>query len=72
MCRLQNIAMHDYQESVTIGQTHGQTDRQTPDKVISMCRYASQAIQQSNNLVGYMYTNNVPGILECDCLYNLQ
>ena len=25
--RLGNIAMHDYQESVTIGQKHGQTDR---------------------------------------------
>ena len=29
MCRLRNIAMHDYQESVTTGQTDGQTDRQT-------------------------------------------
>ena len=37
MCRLQNIAMRDYQESVTTGQTHGQT----PDKVIPMCRFAS-------------------------------
>ena len=26
MCRLRNIAMRDYQESVTTGQTHGQTD----------------------------------------------
>ena len=43
MCRLRNIAMSDYQESVTTGQTEGQTDRQTPDKVIPMCRYASQA-----------------------------
>ena len=33
MCRLRNIAMPDYQETVTIGQTHGQT----PDKVISLC-----------------------------------
>ena len=30
MCRMRNIAMCDYQESVTTGQT----DRQTPDKVI--------------------------------------
>ena len=37
MCRLQYIAMHDYQESVT-------TDK-TPDKVIPMCRYALQATQ---------------------------
>ena len=42
MCRLRNIAMRDYQESVTTGQTH----RQTPDKVIPMCRYASQATQK--------------------------
>ena len=42
MCRLRNIAMHDYKESVTTGQT----DRRTPDKVIPMCRYASQATQK--------------------------
>ena len=42
MCRLQNIAMCDYQESVTTRQI----DRQTLDKVISMCRYASQATQK--------------------------
>ena len=29
MCHLRNIAICDYQESVTDGQTHGQTDRQT-------------------------------------------
>ena len=49
MCRLRNIAMCDYQESMTTGQTHGQTDtqtdRQTPDKVIPMCLYASQTTQ---------------------------
>ena len=38
MCHLRNIAMRDYQESVTTAQTDGQTD-----KVIPMCRYASQA-----------------------------
>ena len=27
MCRLQNIAMRDYQESVTTGQTDARTDR---------------------------------------------
>ena len=42
MCHLRNIAMHDYQENVTTGQTHTHTDRQTPDIVIPMCRYASQ------------------------------
>ena len=46
MCRLQNIAMRDYQESVTTEQTDAETDRQTPDKVIPMCRNASQAIQK--------------------------
>ena len=29
MCRLRNIAMRDYQESVTTGQTDGRKDRQT-------------------------------------------
>ena len=29
MCRLRNIAMRDYQESVTTGQTDKQTDGQT-------------------------------------------
>ena len=29
MCRLRNIAMCDYQESVTTGQTDTQTDRRT-------------------------------------------
>ena len=40
MYRLRNIAMSDYQESVTTGQadrrTDGRTDRQTPDKVTPM------------------------------------
>ena len=42
MCHLRNIAMRYYQENATTGQT----DRQMPDKVISMCRYASQATQK--------------------------
>ena len=46
MCRPRNIAMRDYQKSVTIGQTHRRSDRQTPDKEIPMCRYASQATQK--------------------------
>ena len=29
MCRLRNIALRDYQESVTTGQTDTQTDRRT-------------------------------------------
>ena len=44
MCRLPNMAMRDYQESGTTGQTH--THTHTPDKVIPMCRYASQATQK--------------------------
>ena len=46
MCCLLNIAMPDYQESVTTTQKHRQMDRQTPDKVTPMCRYASQATQK--------------------------
>ena len=50
MCRLRNIALHDYQESVTTGQTHGWTDgwtdRQMPDIVMPMCCYASQVTQK--------------------------
>ena len=51
MRRLRNIAMRDYQESATTGQADGRTDRQTPDKVIPMCRYASQATQKWHNFV---------------------
>ena len=40
--------MCDYQESVTTGQT----DRQTPDKVIPMCRYASQETQKQYCIQG--------------------
>ena len=49
MCRLRNIAIRDYQESVTTGrpasQPARQIDGQTTDKVLPMCRYASQATQ---------------------------
>ena len=37
--------MHDYQESVT----DGRMDRQTPDKVIPICHYASQATQKQTD-----------------------
>ena len=41
MCRLRNIAMRDYQESVTTRQTHGQTDGQTDagqsDPYVPLC-----------------------------------
>ena len=69
MCRLQNIAMRDYQESVTTGQTDGQTDaqtdRQTPDKVIPMCHYASQATQKLQIL-----NLHITKAIMLDCLAN--
>ena len=41
MCRLRNIAMLDYQESVTTGQTHGLTDTKTDagqsDPYVPLC-----------------------------------
>ena len=37
MCRLRNIAMHDYQESVTTGQTDGQTDAGQSDPYVPLC-----------------------------------
>ena len=41
MCRLRNIAMHDYQESVTTGQTLRWTDRRTDagqsDSYVPLC-----------------------------------
>ena len=54
MCHLRNIAMCDYQISVTTGQTDARThthtdermDRQKLDKVIPMCCYASQGTQK--------------------------
>ena len=47
MCRLRNIALRVWQtDRQTDGQTDGRTDRQTTDKVIPMCRYASQATQK--------------------------
>ena len=64
MCRLRNIAMRDYQESVTTGQTdrqtNRQTNRQTPDKVIPMCRYASQATQKFPKHLNVYYMHSPP------------
>ena len=37
MCRLQNITMRDYQESVTTGQTHAQTDARQSDPYVPLC-----------------------------------
>ena len=37
MCRMRNIAKRDYQESVTTGQTHGQTDAGQSDPYVPLC-----------------------------------
>ena len=37
MCRLRNIAMCDYQESVITRQTHGQTDTGQSDPYVPLC-----------------------------------
>ena len=37
LCRLQNIALRDYQESVTAGQTHRHTDAGQSDLYVSLC-----------------------------------
>ena len=37
MCRLQNIAMRDYQESVITGQTGGQTDAKQSNPYVPLC-----------------------------------
>ena len=46
MCLLRNIAMRDYQESVTTGETHRQTDGQTDagqsDPYVPLCFQATQ------------------------------
>ena len=38
MCGLRNIAMHDYQESVTTGQTHERTDVRQSDPYVPQCK----------------------------------
>ena len=37
MCRQPNIAMCDYQESKTTGQTDGQTDAEQSDPYVPLC-----------------------------------
>ena len=36
-CRLRSIAMHDYQERVTTGQTDGQADAGQSDPYVTLC-----------------------------------
>ena len=47
MCRLRNIAMRDYQDSVTTGQTHThtQTDAGQSDPYVPLC-FASDTTKQ--------------------------
>ena len=52
MCRLRNIAMRDYR-------TDAQTDGQTPDKVIHMCRYAMLR-KRHKKLLASLMRNNFP------------
>ena len=49
MCRLRNIAMHDYQESVTIGQTEGQTDAGQSDPYVPLCFTGNTKILEEVN-----------------------
>ena len=65
MCRLRNIAMRDYQETVTTGETHGPVDRQTPDKVFPMCCYASQATQKLPAVLSELLPRHQVG--NCGC-----
>ena len=71
---LYGVHKRDYQESVTIGQTdartHAHTHRQTPDKVIPMCRYALQATQ--NRLVSMVFTSLFPYMSIMTLTFDLQ
>ena len=49
MCRLPNIVVESVTEKCD-RRTDGRTDRRTTDKVIPMCRYASQAAQKVHQL----------------------
>ena len=50
MCRLRNIALESVTDGWTDRQTDRRTDGRTTDKVIPMCRYASQATQKCTAL----------------------
>ena len=57
MCRLRNIAICEYQESVTTGHTHTHTHRRRT----KWCRYASQATQKGvrSCIIGLVYLYSV-------------
>ena len=64
MCRLQSIAMRDYQESVTIGQTdrqtHGRTDARQSDPYVPLC-FAGDT--KSSKRLKFQNFNICPNIL---------
>ena len=62
MCHLGNIAMRDYQESVTTGQTHRQTDAWQSDPNVPLCFAGDGKIQKNWN----SKTNNFSNILRVD------
>ena len=62
MCRLRNIAMRDYQESVTTGETGRRTDKGIP-----MCRYASQKHNKMNLTLCVLLVYNDNGSLQTLC-----
>ena len=53
MCRLQNIAMRDYQESVTTGQTDRQTDGQTDRRRTKLSLCAAMLRRRHKNWIIY-------------------
>ena len=73
MCRLRNIAMRDYQESVTTGQTHrhrrtdGQTDTGQSDPYVLLC-FASDT-KKCTSILKYRSEFTIAGtnfeILQC-------
>ena len=60
MCRLRNIAMSDYQESVTTGRTDGQTDAGQSDPYVSLCfagdTKTTYKQTKDKNLISKQYT----------------
>ena len=60
MCRLGNIAMRDYQESVTNGQTDGRTDAGQSDLFVPLCFAGDTTKKILFPLVPIL--NHVPGL----------
>ena len=60
MCRLRNIAMRDYKESLTIGQTGGQTDA-----------YVSLCFAGDTKMTSRIYCIVIPLVLSTNRIYRL-